>query len=233
MHGELLRKSIKQSVLDEMDSAAAKVKPSARETKDMLFALHAYTRNEIYREFNRDHRELRPELWAAVSNTMRCALKNARSPDAGATLYRGDSRDEYNLRKGQLDCFSQYTSASLNRRVAESFAKGKWIFEITGVPHTRCATIKHASKYPNEDEVLIAPGSTFCVESVDESTTPKVVRLRFGENGKQADCEWCLLEREFSSSRLISGSSKVTAFGVALAGPRCCSSLPTRDPWPC
>jgi hypothetical protein len=219
MHRELLCKtSMKQSVLDEMDSATAKMQPSDRETKDMLFALHAYSRVEIYREFNRDHRELRPEPWAALSNTMRCAVENARSPDAGATLYRSDTRDEYTLRKGQLDCFSQYTSVTLNRRVAEGFANGKWIFEITGVPHTHCATIEHVSYFPDKDEVLIAPGSTFCVESVDESTTPKVVRLRFGEDGKQADCEWCLLEREFSTSRLISGSSKVTAFGVALAG---------------
>ena len=219
MHRELLLKpSITQSVLDEMDSATAKMQPSARETEDMLFAFHLYSRNEIYREFNRDHRELRPELWAAVSNTMRCAVEHARSPDDDVTLYRGDTRDMYTLRKGQLDCFSQYTSASRIRSVAESFSEGKWMFEITGVPHTHCATIKHASKYPDEDEVLIAPGSTFCVESVDESTTPKVVRLRFGKNGTQAECEWCLLEREFSTSRLITDSSKITDFGKALAG---------------
>ena len=146
MHGELLRHPLmNQSVLDEMDRWTAQVKPSDRETKDMLFALHAYPRDEIYREFNRDHRELRPEPWAAVSNTMRCAVENARSPDAGATLYRGDSRDEYTLRKGQLDCFSQYTSATPNRRVAESFAKGKWIFETRA---SRIPTARQSSTCP-------------------------------------------------------------------------------------
>ena len=112
-----------QSVLDQLDSNTARMKPSAHETKDMLFALYSYTRPEIYRAFNRDHRELRPEHWAALSSTMRCAVESARSPNARAKLYRGDDRESYTLRKGQLDRSNQFTPISSQARA--SIAKSR------------------------------------------------------------------------------------------------------------
>ena len=82
----------------------------------MLFSLNVYTRNEIYREFNRDHRELRPDRWAALSRTMTCAVENTRSPATGTILYRGDDRESYNVREGQQDRFDQFTSTSTTPR---------------------------------------------------------------------------------------------------------------------
>ena len=146
-----------QSFLGKLDIDTARMEPSAHETKDMLFALYSYTRPEIYRAFNRDHRELRPEHWAALSSTMRCAVESARSPNAGDILYRGDDRESYTLRKGQLDRTNQFTSTSLNRKIALKFSKNKWMFEYTGVPADHCASVAHASKFPHENEVLIAP----------------------------------------------------------------------------
>ena len=127
------------SKIKEIDDKVNGTVRSAKETKNMLFSLNVYTRNEIYREFNRDHRELRPDRWAALSRTMTCAVENTRSPATGTILYRGDDRESYNVREGQQDRFDQFTSTSTNPDVAKLiFSGGNLFFEIEGVPDTHC-----------------------------------------------------------------------------------------------
>ena len=217
MHGELLRASVSPDAVIQMDTKVKGMKPSRRETKDMLFSLHAYTRSEIYRAFNRDHRELNVERWAAISSTMHCAVERAQSPDDGTTLYRGDSRESYSPSQGQLDRFDQFTSTSTNRAVAHAFAGDRWMFEISGVPPTQCAHIGHASMFPFEAEVLVTPGATFRVESVSKASRPHVVKLRFGADGTPASCMWCQLESDFNITSLVTSTSQITDFGRMLA----------------
>ena len=139
-------------------------------------------------------------------------------------LYRGDARELYSPQVGQSDRYDQFTSCTTDRGVAELFANRKWIFELRDVPSSHSALISHASAYPQETEVLLAPGLAFIVEAVDTSVTPHRVQLRCGGLGARPsprpssqECTWCELERGFTAASLVHSSKELTDFGHAVA----------------
>jgi hypothetical protein len=191
---------VNQPVLDAVDASARNTQPRGKETRVELFAVNLYSRNDIYRQFNSDHRVGRADRWRAMSNTLQCAIEHLPAPPVGTVLYRG-SNDPVFKSAGETDCFEQFTSASVSRSTAERFIDsiGGTLFEIHGVPSTHCGMVDHISCYPHEGEVLIVPGTCFSVEQVDRSRQPARVRLRYTTAVAQASASCRSLRRRPSA----------------------------------
>jgi hypothetical protein len=99
-------------------------------------------------------------------------------------VYRGIrvSSDDIILKNytvGDTFLWPNFTATTKNRRVADTFSQGGWVFVIevcqcgSGLP--LFADISEYSTYPEEEEVLFAPYSGFTVKEI--STTYRMVRL--------------------------------------------------------
>ncbi len=76
-------------------------------------------------------------------------------------VYRGVGR-KCDLKKGNIFYFAEFVSTSLDRKIAEEFAKGGTLFKIkikNNEKYPYCRDITKISKYKYEKEVLI---TAFC-----------------------------------------------------------------------
>ncbi|CAF1074100.1 unnamed protein product [Didymodactylos carnosus] len=83
-------------------------------------------------------------------------------------LYRGVNTDEnmvksYNEATGETRCWDSFTSTSKSRKKAESF--GNTLFTIDATNNTGI-DIAPSSRYPDEEEVLLPPGTVFQIIKV-------------------------------------------------------------------
>ncbi|CAF1605791.1 unnamed protein product [Didymodactylos carnosus] len=83
-------------------------------------------------------------------------------------LYRGVNADEnmvksYDEATGEMRCWDSFTSTSKSRKKAESF--GNTLFIIDATDHSGI-DITLSSKYPDEEEVLLPPGTIFQIIKV-------------------------------------------------------------------
>ena len=62
---------------------------------------------------------------------------------------------------GEIDFWAAFSSTTTNKEVAKGFSHGVAVYEIRNLPPIFGAPVVHLSKYPDEDEVLIAPGLKF------------------------------------------------------------------------
>ena len=177
-----------------------------------LTAARIYTRNEIYSKFNADMRattapDSPADEWKSMYYHLRNAVREVVGVPGGTKLFRGQpefygddegakARGDVPYKEGASVRWKDFKSASKKRAVAEEFAgKSGVVFEIE-TPKTgnfganfctKAAKVGTISVYPNEDEILLPPGSTFKVteRSMDGDVT--VVSLQY--KGDWADLD--------------------------------------------
>ncbi|CAF1387813.1 unnamed protein product [Didymodactylos carnosus] len=97
-------------------------------------------------------------------------------------LYRGVNIDpntvkSYDQATGETRCWDSFTSTSKSRKKAENFGNTLFITDAT----TKGGTdLLQRSKYPDEQEVLLPPGTTFTIIEVkpDPKTTKNHTKIR-------------------------------------------------------
>eukprot|EP01124_Arcella_intermedia_P031537 TRINITY_DN7137_c0_g1_i8.p2 TRINITY_DN7137_c0_g1~~TRINITY_DN7137_c0_g1_i8.p2 ORF type:complete len:545 (-),score=174.81 TRINITY_DN7137_c0_g1_i8:34-1668(-) len=104
---------------------------------------------------------------------LQCAIINLPGTSKKETVYKGMDvlpEDFLSLMKvhGTI-VWTSFTSCSLEKHIAEEFAKGKVIFEIT-IPPNQGADIHKYSIYPLEKELLLPAFSKFKITSITEQT---------------------------------------------------------------
>ena len=159
---------------------------SRREVTELC--MRFYTRDSfLYRVLNQALREfdltkletLGPYVYLLSNHIRKC------KPYRGS-VYRGmqltpDQIEEYRMALGEWRSWSAYASASRDFSVAEPFGTTLFIIEITGSYPTspRGFDISWLSQYPDEAEILIPPGTSFRIVSVDQDSQGEyIIRLR-------------------------------------------------------
>jgi len=145
-------------------------------------ATHIYTTDDMYRPFNTDHRGGRGDAkWPQFTRTLTNAVEHFAVPPADScTLYRGqpalyDLEGAVKQHGNAVDVWNTFTSCSTVLTKAVQFAGAGVVLEITGrMPRTCHGHIDHVSFYPNEEEVLILPGTAFRVVSNDPAKAKEV-----------------------------------------------------------
>jgi hypothetical protein len=179
-------------------------------TQTHRLAVRSYTGSWVFAKLNKAHREsMQLDDWKNVTGALLEAVACIPVVTAGL-YYRGQQSlfgKQYTV--GSVVDFGGFTSVSLNRYTASRFASNRYLFEIQGVPFAISASISKLSFYPNEEEVLIAPGAKFEVTEVIGSN-PQIICLRY-----------------LSSNQIPQPGNKcmVCQFERYLAGPRCCERL--------
>jgi hypothetical protein len=129
-------------------------------------AAYEYT-GELYKPLNSELRKMGASAMSTIFEHTKaylsCAVRSIRlcpRPEvSGVKLYRGQDKLHDNLPYEPGDCVTwhAFTSASLNRSVAEMFSGGSVMFVISGVAESCGASVSPLSQYPNEDEVSPLP----------------------------------------------------------------------------
>jgi len=73
------------------------------------------------------------------------------------------------LCEGQEIEFQSFTSTSINKLKAEEYSKNVTFFEFHGPPMPKSIYLKYHSGFPEEEEVLVSPLTTFVVDKIDFS----------------------------------------------------------------
>ncbi|NXR79068.1 NARE ribosyltransferase, partial [Pycnonotus jocosus] len=165
-------------------------------TRDQAIALMAYTMKDmkLYKVFNAAVREAgssSQKYWnefqfKSLHFLLTQALQKLRRPNECQEVFRGVSRNQYKVNKGEKVRFGQFASTSLSKAVAQGFGKDT-VFKV----HTcHGVDIQKFSMYPEEEEVLIPPFETFEVINVSKEGNTMQIELCSTGNSSNYDCEW-------------------------------------------
>ncbi|NXG70707.1 NARE ribosyltransferase, partial [Baryphthengus martii] len=164
---------------------------------DLAVALLAYTlQGSLYREFNEAVRTAGSSreyyldnfhfkvLHFLLTEALR-ALRDAR-PRHCYNVYRGVQGIYFTAQQHQSVRFGQFTSASMQKKSAESFGQDTFFSVETcyGFP------IKDFSLYPVEEEVLIPPFESFKVTTVTHDRNRSFIALRSQDAKSNYNCEF-------------------------------------------
>ncbi|KAM6287934.1 GPI-linked NAD(P)(+)--arginine ADP-ribosyltransferase 1 isoform 1-T1 [Spheniscus humboldti] len=160
-------------------------------------ALLAYTlSNSLYQTFNAAVREAghsrREYLGAFHFKALHFLLTKAlhalqdTQPRRCHHVYRGIQGIRFTARHGQSVRFGHFTSASLQKEIAQRFGQDTFFLVETcyGVP------IRDFSFFPKEEEVLIPPFEIFEVTDVAHDGDRALIQLRSQDALSTYNCEW-------------------------------------------
>ncbi|XP_058687784.1 NAD(P)(+)--arginine ADP-ribosyltransferase 2-like isoform X2 [Poecile atricapillus] len=167
--------------------------PKTHLSPDQAIAIVAYTRNELYAEFNAATRQAGSSpLWyhqkfhyKTLHFLLSDALATLREPRCRC-VFRGVDGCKFLARPGQRVRFGQFASTSLCRGVAQGFGKDT-VFQVNTC---HGADIHSFSNYEGEQEVLVPPFETFQVTKVTQ--VGKTTRIYLNSTGTSSkyNCEW-------------------------------------------
>ncbi len=162
---------------------------------DDLVAARIYTRDELFKKINtalRDDSTMEADLPPEEFKCVYYHLKNAVTHMEGVhesqmLFFRGQKKfhdsaegqdDGHSYRVNETVTWKGFMSISTKREEAEKFAKGGVLFVIKNIQPNFGANLSGLSIFPNEDEILLPPGSSFRItkRSTDEDGT-KVVTM--------------------------------------------------------
>ncbi|XP_021244707.1 erythroblast NAD(P)(+)--arginine ADP-ribosyltransferase-like [Numida meleagris] len=188
--------------------------------RDQATAMLAYTmEGKLYHEFNAatrgdgisPQRYLRSFPFKTLHFLLSRALHTLREsqPQRCHHVYRGVRGTRFTARRGSTVRFGQFTSSSLQKKVAESFGQDTFFSVETcyGVP------IQNFSTFPGEDEVLIPPFEHFKVTNITYNEGRTFIQLRSQGNNSTYNCEFVKEKRckerpcVFSAGRSIPGEA--------------------------
>ena len=147
------------------------------------------------------------EKWQHLVCTLRSGIAKLPKPseeELKRGLFRGVSGLFCSHEVGCALKWGSFTSLTTNLETAkDTFAHGKVVYEIQGIPEWAIGKLDHLSQYPNEYEVLMAPGLLFVVEEhTRQAGIEHYVKLRYigpGATGASVrsslPCVWCRLVR--------------------------------------
>ncbi|NWZ88678.1 NRT2 ribosyltransferase, partial [Poecile atricapillus] len=167
--------------------------PKTDLSPDQAIAIMAYTRNELYKEFNAaTHQAGSSALWyhqkfhyKTLHFLLTDAVATLRGPRCRC-VFRGVEGRRFFAWPGQTIRFGQFTSTSLCRRVAQGFGKDT-VFQVNTC---HGADIQNFSKYPDEQEVLVPPFETFQVTKVTQVGKTRLIYLNSTGTFSKYNCEW-------------------------------------------
>jgi hypothetical protein len=144
-------------------------------------ALIAYTMSDtpanmtpLYSDFNKKTRDLCREtenknypyksLFKLLSLAIESLSKDPQFQMDKPAYYRGASF-QFALTEGQVIAFQSFTSTSIDMGKAIEYSRNVTFFEFQGpIPHS--IYVKHHSKFPEEEEVLVSPFVTYKVDKI-------------------------------------------------------------------
>ncbi|NXP96290.1 NARE ribosyltransferase, partial [Passerina amoena] len=159
-------------------------------------ALMAYTRDDLYREFNaavrtagRSRQEYQDNFhFKTLHFLLTQALVMLRQALKGQchNVYRGVSKYQFKAKPGDIVRFGQFSSASKSETTAKDFGSAT-VFQVYTC---HGAEIWKFSNYPDEKEVLIPPFETFEVIKVSQEGERARIQLRSHGTFSKYNCEW-------------------------------------------
>ena len=161
---------VESSLVMSVAKQMKKKTPLGSETLNEMCAIHIYTQNVCYREFNAALRSHRHADWANLMCSCASAVAHLPPPKERAPHYRGVSQLFGATEPGEIEWWDAFTSVSTELAVARSFSGGKVIYEVHGLPAGSSGHLSHLSYFPSEKEVLVAPGLCFVVVSHARNT---------------------------------------------------------------
>jgi hypothetical protein len=131
---------------------------------DRLTALAKYTENDAYDDINKKMRAYSHKEWENTVFYLNEGIKALPKPRGRRPiLWRG--MDAVKVCKGQKIMFKDFTSCTKSRVVAQRFAgESGALFEIR--TWSLGADIQRLSRYPGEEEILLAPYAQFIVTEI-------------------------------------------------------------------
>uniref|UniRef100_A0A8C3QMR4 NAD(P)(+)--arginine ADP-ribosyltransferase n=1 Tax=Cyanoderma ruficeps TaxID=181631 RepID=A0A8C3QMR4_9PASS len=183
-------------------SQGSRVSPLS--SPDQAIALMAYTRNDLYQQFNaavrvagRSAQEYRKNFHFKTLHFLLTqalgTLRHAQNVQC-RRVFRGVRDVKFKAQPGQRVRFGQFISTSLSKKTAERFGRDT-IFQV----HTcHGVDIQQFSNYPNEEEVLIPPFETFEVTLVSRDRGRTLIQLHSNGTFSKYNCEW--LRRKIEGS---------------------------------
>uniref|UniRef100_A0A8C3QN45 NAD(P)(+)--arginine ADP-ribosyltransferase n=1 Tax=Cyanoderma ruficeps TaxID=181631 RepID=A0A8C3QN45_9PASS len=163
---------------------------------DQAIAIMAYTRDDLYQEFNAAVRvagSSPQEYWDnfhfktlhfLLTQALR-TLRDTQGPQCH-NVFRGLDEVQFKAKSGDTVRFGQFASTSLRETSARKFGTDT-VFQV----HTCLgAAIRGFSVYPGEKEVLIPPFETFKVTQVTHKENKVQIQLRSTGNYSKYNCEW-------------------------------------------
>lgn len=165
--------------------------------QDQAIAVLAYTmEGELYRVFNnatltagrsRQH-YLSSYPFKTLHFLLSRALHTLRESQTQPcyNVFRGVNNTRFTAQQGTVVRFGQFTSSSLQKKVAEFFGQDTFFSVETcyGVP------IKDLSTFPGEDEVLIPPFEQFRVTNSTYTAGRSFIQLRSQGKSSTYNCEF-------------------------------------------
>ncbi|XP_066193551.1 NAD(P)(+)--arginine ADP-ribosyltransferase 2-like [Sylvia atricapilla] len=178
----------------EWRKRGSRVSPLA--SPDQAIAVMAYSRKDIYQQFNaavrvagRSPQEYRKNFHFKTFHFLLTqalvTLRHAQNSQC-RHVFRGARDIHFKARRGQRVRFGQFTSTSLRTEIAQKFGRDT-IFQV----HTcHGVDIRGFSMYPQEEEVLIPPYETFEVTQVIWDGKRTWIWLRSTGTFSKYNCEW-------------------------------------------
>ncbi len=170
----LLKKELEYKIFNDAWNESEKKIPASRDnlTQNHLIALHVYTCNEVYSEFNKDVRESKSKYknktfkWHSLHFLLTEAIQILnRNQNNCHSIYRG-TNSEFQGENGTEFRFGSFTSFSRNQSKTKTFGNIS-CFEIEKY---KGAELTNYSRYPDEQEMLIPPYEIFKVIDVKNKT---------------------------------------------------------------